>query len=101
MKHNLTELEGETEKSIETGTSAPIFTNRMTAFPANILDDLDKREIPGITTLVTLPREEIESLRVYVYTLSLSCVLLFATPWTAAHEAPPFIEFSRQESWSG
>ena len=24
-----------------------------------------------------------------------------ATPWTAAHQAPPSMEFSRQESWSG
>ena len=31
----------------------------------------------------------------------LSPVWLFATPWTAAHQAPPFMGFSRQESWSG
>ena len=30
-----------------------------------------------------------------------SCVLLCATPWTAAHQAPPSTEFSRQEYWSG
>ena len=27
--------------------------------------------------------------------------LLFATPWTAAHQAPLSIGFPRQESWSG
>ena len=32
--------------------------------------------------------------------LNLSCVRLFATPWTAAHQAPLSIEFSRQECWS-
>ena len=32
---------------------------------------------------------------------SLSCVRLFATPWTAAHQAPPPMGFSRQEYWSG
>ena len=32
---------------------------------------------------------------------SLSCVRLLATPWTAAHQAPPSMEFSRQECWSG
>ena len=32
---------------------------------------------------------------------SLSRVRLFATPWTAAHQAPPSIGFSRQEYWSG
>ena len=24
----------------------------------------------------------------------------FATPWTVAHQAPPFMKFSRQEYWS-
>ena len=28
-------------------------------------------------------------------------VRLLATPWTAAHQAPPSMEFSRQEYWSG
>ena len=32
---------------------------------------------------------------------SLSRVPLFATPWTVAHQAPPFMGFSRQEYWSG
>ena len=32
---------------------------------------------------------------------SLSCVRLFATPWTVARQAPPSMEFSRQEYWSG
>ena len=30
-----------------------------------------------------------------------SCVRLFATPWTAAYQAPPSMGFSRQEYWSG
>ena len=30
-----------------------------------------------------------------------SRVRLFATPWTAAHQAPPSMGFSRQEYWSG
>ena len=32
---------------------------------------------------------------------SLSCVRLWATPWPAAHQAPPSMGFSRQEYWSG
>ena len=32
---------------------------------------------------------------------SLSFVQLFVTPWTAAHQAPPSMGFSRQEYWSG
>ena len=31
----------------------------------------------------------------------LSHVCLFATPWTASYQAPPFMGFSRQEYWSG
>ena len=32
---------------------------------------------------------------------SLSRVRLFSTPWTAAHQTPPSMGFSRQEYWSG
>ena len=32
---------------------------------------------------------------------SLSCVRLFATPWTVAHQAPLSMGFSRQEYWNG
>ena len=28
-------------------------------------------------------------------------VQLLVTPWTAAHQAPPSMGFSRQENWSG
>ena len=31
----------------------------------------------------------------------LSRVRLLATPWTATFQAPPSMEFSRQEYWSG
>ena len=31
----------------------------------------------------------------------LSCVQLFATPWTVAHQAPLSMEFSRLLYWSG
>ena len=30
-----------------------------------------------------------------------SCIQLFATPWTVAHQAPLSMGFSRQEYWSG
>ena len=32
---------------------------------------------------------------------SLSHIRLLATPWTAAHQAPQSMGFSRQEYWSG
>ena len=31
----------------------------------------------------------------------LSCVRVFATPWTVARQAPLSMGFSRQEHWSG
>ena len=38
----------------------------------------------------------------YVCMLSrFSCVQLFMTPWTVAHQAPLSMGFSRQEYWSG
>ena len=33
--------------------------------------------------------------------VSVSEARLLATPWTAAHQAPPSMGFSRQEFWSG
>ena len=40
--------------------------------------------------------------RVHVCVLSLfSCVRLFVSPWTVAHQAPLSVGFSRQEYWSG
>ena len=43
---------------------------------------------------------------IYIYVLcvcaqSLNRVRLFATPWTAAHQAPLSMGFPRQEYWSG
>ena len=41
---------------------------------------------------------------IFMYACVLSCFLgvqLFATLWTVAHQAPPSMGFSRQESWSG
>ena len=37
----------------------------------------------------------------YEWVKLLSCVRLFATPWTVAYQVPPSMEFSRQEYWSG
>ena len=48
--------------------------------------------------LVFIPTTNI---KVKVEVKSLSCVRLLATPWTAAHQAPPSMGFSRQEYWSG
>ena len=55
------------------------------------------------TTLMAESEEELKSLlmKVKVKVKSLSRVRLFATPWTAAYQAPPAMGFSRQEYWSG
>ena len=37
----------------------------------------------------------------HVKVKSLSHVRLFVTPWTIAYQAPPSVQFSRQEYWSG
>ena len=39
--------------------------------------------------------------KVKVKVKSLSCVQLFAIPWTVAHQAPPSMGFSKPEYWSG
>ena len=38
---------------------------------------------------------------IYVCAQSLSCVQLFATPWTAARQCPLSVGFSTQKYWSG
>ena len=38
---------------------------------------------------------------VHEHACVLSCVRLFATPWTVAHQDPLSMGFSRQEHWSG
>ena len=40
-------------------------------------------------------------MKVKVKVKSLNRVQLLATPWTAAHQAPPTMGLSRQEYWSG
>ena len=45
--------------------------------------------------------QEQTTLPVKVKVKSVSRVLLFATPWTVAYQAPPSMGFSRQEYWSG
>ena len=40
-------------------------------------------------------------MKVKVKVKSFSCVQLFVTPWTAAHQSPLPMGFSRQEYWSG
>ena len=60
--------------------------------------------IPGILQARTLEWVAISFSNAWkgkVQVKSLSRVRLFATPWTAAYQAPPSMGFSRQEYWSG
>ena len=60
--------------------------------------------IPGILQARTLEWIAISFSKVWKWKVkvkSLSRVRLLVTPWTAAHQAPPSMGFSRQEYWSG
>ena len=60
--------------------------------------------IPGILQARTLEWVAISFSNAWKWKVkvkSFSGVRLFATPWTAAHQAPPSMGFSRQEYWSG
>ena len=60
--------------------------------------------VPGILQARTLEWVAISFSNAWKWKVkvkSLSCVWLLATPWTAAHQAPPSMGFSRQEYWSG
>ena len=60
--------------------------------------------IPGILQARTLEWVAISFFNAWKWIVkvkSLSCVRLFATPWTAAYQAPLSMGFSRQEYWCG
>ena len=60
--------------------------------------------IPGILQARKLEWAAISFSKAWMWKVkvkSLSRVQLLATPWTAAHQAPPSMGFSRQEYWSG
>ena len=60
--------------------------------------------VPGILQARTLESVAISfscAWKWEVKVKSLSRVRLLATPWTAAHQAPPSMGFSRKEYWSG
>ena len=60
--------------------------------------------VPGILQARTLEWGAISFSNAWKWKVkvkSLSRFRLFTTPWTAAHQAPPSMGFSRQEYWSG
>ena len=60
--------------------------------------------VPGILQARTLEWVAISFSNAWKWNVkvkSLSRVRLLETPWTAAHQAPPSMGYSRQEYWSG
>ena len=60
--------------------------------------------VPGILQARTLEWVAISFSNAWKWKVKgnlLSCVRLFAIPWSAAYQAPPCMGFSRQEYWSG
>ena len=60
--------------------------------------------VPGILQARTLKWVAISFSKAWKWKVKvklLSRVRLLVTPWTAAHQAPPSMGFSRQEYWSG
>ena len=56
---------------------------------------------PGILQARALEWVAISFSKAGKWKVKVSCVWLFATPWTAAFQAPPSMGFSRQEYWNG
>ena len=64
----------------------------------------NKKKILHSHTVGHYPKGYIYILYICIYrseVKSLSCVRLFATPWTVAYQAPPSMGLSGQEHWSG
>ena len=60
--------------------------------------------VPGILQARTLEWVAISFSNAWKWKVKvklLSRVRLFTTPWTATHQAPPSMGFSREECWSG
>ena len=80
------------------------------------LDSTEKPQFPFLETAMTSSRAESRledgthqppwsleriALSPIMCVCVLSCIQLFATLWTVAHQPPLSMEFSRQEYWSG
>ena len=71
---------------------------------STLCNPIDGSYVPGILQARTLEWVAISFSNAWKWEVkvkSLSRVWLLLTPWTAAYQAPPPMEFSRQEYWSG
>ena len=88
--HSLSPYKFATAKSLQ---SCPILCNHIDGSPPG-------SPVPGILQARTLEWVAISFSNAWKWKVkvkSLSCVQLLATPWTAAHQPPPPMGFSRQE----
>ena len=84
--------------------SSTPFHSFAAAAAAKLLQSSNGSAVPGILQARTLEWVAISFSNAWKWRVkvkSLSRVRLLATPWTAAHEAPPSMGFARQEYWSG
>ena len=89
--------EGEVAAAAESLPSCPTLCDPIDRSPPG-------SAVPGILQARTLEWAAISFPSAWKWKVkvkSLSHVWLFTTPWAAAHQAPPSMEFSRQEYWSG
>ena len=86
-------------------TSAPAKSLQLCSTLCNPIDGSPPGSpVPGILQARTLEWVAISFSNAWKWKVkvkSFGRVRLFATPWTAAYQAPPFLGFSRQEYWSG
>ena len=84
--------------------SAAAFAAKSLQSCLTLCDPIDGSPVPGILQGRTLEWVAISFSNEWKWKVkvkSLSRVWLLATAWTAAHQAPPSMGFSRQEYWSG
>ena len=91
---------------VHAAAAAPAATKSLQSCPTlcNPIDSSLSGSVPGILQARTLEWVAISFFNAWKWKVkgkSLSYVQLFATPWTAAYQAPPPMGFSRQEYWSG
>ena len=100
--------EGRTIQSMKHTKSNTTTTTKLLQSCPTLCDPIDVSP-PGSPVLGILQARTLEWVAISFFNAwkwkvkvkPLSRVQLFATPWTAAYQAPPSMEFSRQEYWSG
>ena len=106
-KNNRSDLESQTASYSSCTAAAAAAAKSLQSCPT-LCDAIDSSPpgsaIPGILQARTLEWVVISFSNAWKWKVKvklLSCVRLLVTPWTAAYQAPPFMEFSKQEYWSG